>query len=132
MHKDAGGKIKMGPLWDFDCGYGYEDTFTFFREYKERIPNFSRRNGYAGQPFFQRFFADPSFRAKYKARWNEKYADIASIAQFIDTMYNRLRNSQDLNGMRWYSSYYYRDEIKRMRTWWNNRVIYLNEAINSE
>jgi spore coat protein CotH len=131
MYKGVGEKIRMGPLWDFDCGYGYEDdTFTFYNEYQGRTPNFWRRDGQAGQPFFRRFFEDPAFVAKYKARWNEKYAEIADIANFIERMYKELEESLDENSTLWRTKDY-KTELNRLNTWWERRVAWLNGDINT-
>ncbi|MDR0509688.1 MAG: CotH kinase family protein [Rikenellaceae bacterium] len=132
MYKNVGEKIKMGPLWDFDCGYGYEeDNSTFFNEYDGRVGKFRRRdNAGTGQAFFLRFFDDPAFVARYKARWNAKYADIQTIPAFIDARYDELNKSMALNGQRWTGKANYAIEISRMKTWWGRRITYLNMEIN--
>lgn len=52
--------------------------------------------------FFARFFADPVFTAKYKARWNMHYSVIG------------------VN---------YASQIQSLKTWWNNRIAYLNNRL---
>jgi spore coat protein CotH len=131
MYKDAGEKIRMGPLWDFDCGYGYEDdNTTFYNEYEGRVPDFPIRNGWIGQAFFKRFFEDPAFVAKYRERWNEKYADIADIANFIDRLHDELKESLKSNSEQWQTANY-ENEINKLKTWWGRRVSYLNDVINA-
>ena len=141
MYKDSGGKIKMGPLWDLDCGYGYEDdTFTFFRKYTGQMPNFPNRDG-EGRQFFLKFFEDPKFLAKYHYRWIEIKEIIQSMGAFINDMKNNLRRSADLNAMRWYSESAsgdynanyngdYDAEIGKLRTWWEQRIAYLDGEIS--
>jgi spore coat protein CotH len=122
LYKDRGQKIRMGPLWDFDWALGLEGNTTI---------NLSTAPGrMTGGWFFSRFFNDPLFVSKYKARWNEKYADVESILTFIDTMYDTLKTSQSLNSSRWYQVDY-EGEIHTLKTWWSNRVQYLNMAINN-
>jgi hypothetical protein len=74
---------------------------------------------------------DNAFVLKYKTRWNEKYTEIANIPEFIDSMYNQLKQSQSLNSRRWYAIDY-EAEIDKLKTWWNNRIVFLNSAINAE
>jgi hypothetical protein len=135
LYKDKGSKINMGPLWDFDGGYGYEDDErTFFREYVGRIPHLHRRIGFGEygtntQKFFNQFFQDPEFKALYKSRWNEKSADIASMSSFIDEMAAKLQKSYRTNCGRWSPDFDYNSEIQKMKTWLNNRVAYLDGTI---
>jgi hypothetical protein len=132
MYRDAVGKIKMGPLWDFDCGYGYEDNnTTFYNEYTGRVGLFSRRYGQTGQAFIRRFFDDPAFVAKYHARWNAKYADIQDVSAFIDAMHSKLNTSLALNGRRWAGALNHETEMGRMKTWWGRRIPYLNVEISN-
>ena len=133
MYKDAGEKIKMGPLWDFDCGYGYEDdVFTFFGEYTGRAPNFYMRDyGLGAQRFFQKFFEDPIFVEKYKDRWNDKYQEIADVSAFIDAMHNEIKPVLELNSKVWKTA----DpeiEMEKLKAWWVNRTTWLNDSINSQ
>jgi spore coat protein CotH len=123
LYKDAGEKIKMGPLWDFDWAFGLGGN--------KSITLSTAESRMTGGWFFERFFDDPEFVSKYRARWNEKYGDIAGISPFIDDMYNRLERSQSLNSRRWYAVDY-EAEIGRLKTWWNRRVAWLNTAVNAE
>jgi spore coat protein CotH len=121
LYKDTDQKIKMGPLWDFDWAFGLGGHTS--------IDLSTAKSRMKGGWFFSRFFNDPSFVSKYTIRWNEKYPDIADISTFIDTMYDRLKISQSLNSRRWYSVDY-KGEIYKLKTWWSNRIQYLNGAIN--
>jgi spore coat protein CotH len=122
LYKDAGAKIKMGPLWDFDWAFGLGgDTSIDPSTAKKRM---------TGGEVFSRFFKDPAFVSKYKARWTAKYDDIESIPDFIDTMYNQLKASQALNSRRWYAVNY-EAETTKLKNWWDTRVAYLNGVINA-
>lgn len=60
LYKKRGGKLFFGPLWDFDLALGnagYEDV--------------DKTYGWRIRPatWFDRFFQDPAFQAKVKARW---------------------------------------------------------------
>ncbi|MDR0567850.1 MAG: CotH kinase family protein [Spirochaetaceae bacterium] len=123
LYKDAGEKIKMGPLWDFDWAFGIGGSSSVNLD--------TAATRYQGGWFFSRFFRDPEFVSKYKARWNAQYSSIADISVFIDSMYAQLRASQTLNSRRWYALDY-EAEIAKLKTWWNNRTAYLNAAINAE
>lgn len=128
-YKNTEGKICMGPLWDFDWAFGYTG---------EGHNYFTNPTIWSGKhPFFHRFFEDPVFVAMYKERWQEKYPEIANVSNYINEMGTKLETSVNADTERWkidngYLSDYpenYLDEITRMKTWWNNRVAWLNSAI---
>ncbi|QQO09623.1 CotH kinase family protein [Breznakiella homolactica] len=130
MYRDGteGARIGMGPLWDFD--YGFNGAGEYFKDATGMFYNTVYREGPGGK-FFNRFFEDPDFRVMYKARWNEKYADIASMESFIEKMGPMLEKSSDLNSkVWWWNKVNYLEEIGKMKTWWKNRVEYLNTEIN--
>lgn len=132
MYKEVNSKIKMGPLWDFDCGYGYEDDGkSFYREFTGRIPYLSRRNGSGGQPFLVRLFDDPAFKKRYKERWNEKYGLMAGMPAYIDSMSAVLEKARELNYRRWYSDSRNKESAP-LKAWWNSRLTHLNEAVNRD
>ena len=122
LYRDAGEKIKMGPLWDFDWAFGLGGSTSV------NVSTAAYR--YLGGWIFSRFFNDPEFVSKYKNRWNDRYSHIVSISVFIDEMYNQLSVSQSLNSRRWYAVDY-KYEIDKLKTWWNNRIVYLNKSINN-
>jgi len=127
LYRDKGGKIKWGPLWDFDHAYGLRGvpsiSFSGFNDPKRRM---------TGGGFFSRFHNDPEFQAKYHVRWNEKIGDIRSMSVFISDMQNKLGRSAALNARRWYSGNVgYNFEVAKLKEWWNSRIIYLNKEINN-
>jgi spore coat protein CotH len=123
-------KIRLGPLWDFDFGFDFNEGF-YFNDASGMFYNSTFQNG-QGKPFFDRFFEDPSFRTKYKERWNEKYSDIAGMEIFIDQMAALLDKSQQADRkVWWWKKGYPEKEIERMKDWWRRRITYLNTEINS-
>ena len=66
MYKPRGGKLFMGPLWDFDLAAGNANYAEAFRTEGWHIRN---------APWFSRLFEDPAFAARVKLEWNEIKAD---------------------------------------------------------
>jgi spore coat protein CotH len=123
-------KVRLGPLWDFDAGFDFNSRGVYFNDVSGMFYNTTMRNG-PGKPFFDRFFEDPVFRAKYKARWNEKYADIAGMETFIDQMAALLEKSQQADRkVWWWKKGDPKKETERMKDWWRRRIAYLNTEIN--
>lgn len=121
MYQDKGGKIKMGPLWDFDAGFSYGGGDLDYFEFTDDR---------SLHPFFKRFFDDPAFRTAYKNRWNEM-KDIVSIMPpaLIDDFNERLWASKEANFDRWpakdWTSF-----PNKMKIWWKARVTFLDSDLN--
>jgi spore coat protein CotH len=131
LYRDGGEnrKMQLGPLWDFDYGFDYQNG-VYFNEFTGMYLDTSFREG-PGQKFFSRFFEDPRFRAKYKERWNEKYAGIAAMETFIDETAALLEKSRAADSkIYWWKALDYKKEIERLKGWWRKRIAYLNREIN--
>ena len=132
FYDDAIGKLRMGPLWDFDISMGniyYNDCFKtdgFYIYYAKWI---------------NRLFKDPVFVAAVKARWNDKYRELITIYDFIDERADYLADAQAENFKRWdilkkyvWPNYKvpgsYAGEIRYLKRWLRERIIWLNSAIN--
>lgn len=85
MHKDAGGRLTMGPVWDFDW-----ETFTPINAFRDI------RHLYYG-----RLFEDPVFKARAKERWNMLKDEFRKIPEFIDSEAERIRSSESMNHILW-------------------------------
>ncbi|MDR0877120.1 MAG: CotH kinase family protein [Treponema sp.] len=132
MYRDGkdGSKIGLGPLWDFDYGFG--GAGEYFKDSTGMFYTAEYSKG-PGHLFFGRFFEDPNFRSRYKERWNEKYAEIAGMETFIDQMAASLEKSHKINfKVWWWNKVDYKKEIERMKSWWRNRIEYLNKEINEQ
>ncbi len=134
MYKDKGSLINMGPLWDFDCGYGYNYSYTHFLSPNARTPM---------NRFFEKLFEDPVFLVKYKERWNEKYEDIASLPDFIDETVSKLEKSARQNFQTWWYRTYapwtdshpyeqndFLGSVSKLKNYYTTHVSYLHNELN--
>jgi hypothetical protein len=124
-------KICMGPLWDFDWGFGYAGGYTYYTVTKDMLlrPNYNGNE--TGYKFFSRFFDDPDFRTRYKARWNEHYEKgRMDMNSFIDVIASSLEKSQAENFKVWPNGLSYSDQISKMKHWLEQRIEYMNTEIN--
>jgi spore coat protein CotH len=122
-------KIKLGPLWDFDAAFDHViESGIYFQDATGRF--FSQDGN--GTIFFNRFFEDPYFKEKYRERWNQHYQDILGMETFIAHMGSLLEKSRQVEHyVWWWKKTDPKEEIERMKTWWKNRVNYLNTEINT-
>jgi hypothetical protein len=126
LYKDAGGKISFGPLWDFDWAYGYAGGggHQYFATVTGLLPK---------HPFFERFYQDPVFVARYKERWHLMREQIAGLINFIQNLGTRLERSQEMNFWRWpgVQTRGHVTEVEELRLWWEERVSTFDAAISS-
>ena len=105
FHKDKdsnGGKLKAGPVWDFNLAFGNADYCNFVWEdfgwiYEDFCINHI--------PFWWReFFKDEEFVNQLNCRWKDLRADILSfenLNSFIDEKSAELNNALERNFSRW-------------------------------
>jgi hypothetical protein len=130
MNLKRGGKLKMGPLWDFDIGFGNinyngcDATDGFW------IKNVA---------WYTRLFQDPVFVARVKERFDYFYNHQSDIFNYIDQQVVYLKYSIKENDSRWNiinSKIWprenvigdYQDEIDFMKDWLKERFEWLKEA----
>jgi hypothetical protein len=113
LSKDRGGKLTLGPFWDFDRSLGntsqiggagttgwYSDALvSFFAAYNNQSPD-----QVVEYPWFRRLFADPNFYQKYVDRRQELRRTVLSEANIfatIDRLAAERLESQSRNFERW-------------------------------
>jgi hypothetical protein len=124
-------RLCMGPLWDFDFGFDFHGSGggEYFDNAQGMFYNTKFRDS-QGRVFFDRFFEDPYFKAKYKARWQEIRGVLDGMPSFMDEIRSRLQKSYDANfTVYWWNRRDYPAEIQRMKNWWNARLKYMEGEI---
>lgn len=126
MHLKRGGKITMGPIWDFDLAFGNVD-------YWDRGPyDFWIKKS----DWIIRMFKDPAFKARVKERYNYFYSRKYDIMREIDETAVYLKRSAQENENRWHTFYEYvlpnyevwgsyQNEVQSVKEWLNQRMDWL-------
>ena len=92
MYKDAGGKLKMGPVWDFDLGLGNGQYANIRHMNKTYLDDAA---------WFKKLVEMPQFRTMVKAVWNKARKKISTLTTFIDDTADLLDKSQEVNFELW-------------------------------
>ena len=87
MHKDRGGKLCAGPIWD-------NDYWTF-------MPINSQRYVLKKYLYYPALFKDKEFIAMIKERWPAAKEQFETIADFIDAEAQRIKGSNRMNISMW-------------------------------
>ena len=143
--KDSkGGKITMGPFWDYDISLGNADFFNAGSTIGWVVDGLGNGDEY-GIPFWwDKLNTDPYFKSELKKRWNELRSDKfsnQSINKSIDSCSVLLANAQQrnfqkfniLNSYVWPNNYVggtYANEVNYLKNWIKNRFTWMDSQIN--
>ncbi len=99
MTKAPGGKLTMGPLWDYDLALG--NLYNDFGRY-DIWACLAQGYGYIGDNWMCYLMKDPDFRAKLKVRWDEVKNELLTTAlDRVDRMGETLTPSAKYNFEVW-------------------------------
>jgi hypothetical protein len=139
MFKDRGGKLNMGPVWDYNLSLGnanYLDGWIPTGWYYDLIS--------AGDyPWWRRLFEDPEFQLRYADRWfvlRQNLFGTDMLLQDIDDIVDLLGEAQIRNFDRWsilgtyvwpnwFIAQTYQEEIDWMKDWLQERLTWMDSQI---
>ena len=147
MNKERLGKLKMGPIWDFNLGFGNDDRVSFFNSanwvfnYNTYYPN----DLWLIHFWWKKLLSDPSFTSKLKLRWVQLRASTLSnnlIDKTIDQHINLLKSNNAINRHfeRWkilgvklpfnnFVGNTHQEEVDYLRNWIKKRLIWMDSEI---
>lgn len=101
LTRDAGGKIKMGPVWDFDLAFGnYVIDNPAYNTWT--IIGFHAEKAYVKASWGNYLMKNKAFRARLCERWHEKRGEILCAAfSSIDSYSQKILPSQNENFLLW-------------------------------
>ena len=149
MHKKRNGKLKMGPIWDFNIAFGNvnyckgEDVNNWIFKYNDYCPD-----DFWLVPFWwSKLLNDPYFANKVKSRWQVLRQNELSdklIFGKIDLLISELETSDAIkrNFERWpilgqwiwpnsYVGTTYESEINYLKNWLSQRLTWMDSNIPS-
>lgn len=91
MHRDKGGKLVAGPVWDFDWG-----VLSYRTSPQARTGLIN-----SGAIWYAKLFPDPTFHSKLKARFQELLPTLREIPAYMEEMEEKLTVSAGLNFAMW-------------------------------
>ncbi len=84
LYKDKGGKLNVGPPWDFNIGFDYGDGRVAWDDW---VINYNTSNGsdaWLIHFWWPRLLEDPVFRSAVKTRWESLRSSVLSDASIIN------------------------------------------------
>jgi len=135
MHKDRGEKLKMGPIWDLNIGYGNTNRVPFddwIVNYNTHVPN----DAWLVPFWWQRFLQDPIFKASLKSRWQELRANTFSTTSVLNlveqtSQYLITNGAIERNYNKWTGiPVDYPGAINDLKNYLNTRLSWMDNNIN--
>ena len=136
FHKDRGGKIHMGPLWDMNLTFGNASGKEGYLPERWLWPQLNDRE----YSWFYRLFDDPDFAQSYVDRWAQLRTNVlrtARVLQRVDDYAALLHEAQPRNFARWpilgvnvSPNYFvganYAEEVAWMKEWIARRLEWMD------
>ena len=95
IHKDRGGKLNMGPIWDLNIGYDSGDRVPF-DAWVINYNNFVEQDAWMVPFWWPRLLEDPIFKTALKTRWLELRAgelQTSALLAMVDEVANNLQSN---------------------------------------
>jgi len=135
FHKDRNGKLRAGPIWDYNLTFGNDLIFWGYDRSRTDVWQFNNSDN-NGPYFWLRLFDDPSFNCYFAKRWFELSAagqpmNYFSLEDDIDFYTELLNESAEREQLRWGSVGGRLDNVDTMKTWLQERIVWINNNIGS-
>jgi hypothetical protein len=145
VHKDRGGKLTMGPIWDFNVSFGHTDycdgwlTSGWQWDFNETCSTFETQIPF----WWPKLLEDPAYTRKLRCRWDELRAGSFATPELharIDEARAELLEAQDRNFYQWPIIGVYVDwnpfvgatwdeDIDYLRDWVTDRAAYMDSSL---
>lgn len=136
LHKPRGGKITMGPAWDWNLSFGNADYYDGYETsgwYYENLRD-------SEISWIYRLRQDPEFMQRLADRWAELRRDVLATDRIlgrVDAMKAQLMESQERNFRKWpimgrsvKPNYYvgatFDQEINWLKSWTRDRMAWID------
>ena len=132
FHKDNRGKLRAGPIWDYNLTYGHDEFGSRSRYDVWQFDNDDNN----GPKFWKDLFDTDEFRCYFAKRWFEVTADgnpldYNEISNRMDEIDVLITEAVGRDNQRWHKMQQHTSEIQSMKTWIQQRINWLNQNIGS-
>ncbi len=133
FHKDRCGKLRAGPVWDYNLAYGYD---AFGNRSKYDVWQFNNQDN-NGPKFWKDLFDTDLYRCYLARRWFEltepgqplNYDFVCSRIDEIDTW---IAEAIERDNQRWNQMGQHAQYVNNMKNWIQQRINWLNQNIGSD
>ena len=135
FHKDRNGKLRAGPVWDFDLTYG-NDLFQWgFDRSHTNVWQFDD-GGNTGSKFWRDLYNNTTFKCYLTKRWKEMTATNGPLNYFVvaekmDQFSKLISEASVRENKRWGTIPDQSGEITKMKEWLQTRINWINSRLTT-
>ncbi|MEY2692021.1 MAG: hypothetical protein RIT03_411 [Bacteroidota bacterium] len=135
FHKDKGGKLRAGPVWDHNLTYGNDLFFWGLDRSHYDVWQFSNGDN-EGARFWTDLYNSPTFRCYFTKRWNELIQPGQpfkhnNLVTYIDATVAQISEAVVRENLRWATIPDHALEIENMKLFLYNRINWINSQLGS-
>lgn len=135
FHKDRNGKLRAGPVWDFDLTYGNDLFHWRLDRSHTNVWQFDNGDN-TGSRFWKDLYNNPTFKCYLTKRWKELNAakgplNYFTITDRIDQLSKLISEAMVRENNRWGTIPNQSGEISKMKEWLQARINWLNTNLSS-
>ena len=135
FHKDRNGKLRAGPIWDFNLTYGNDLFDSGYDRSKTNVWQFSD-GGNDGAKFWTDLYNNPSYKCYLSKRWNQlsqsgQPLNYSSLVQFIDATVSLISEATVREKQKWDRIPNHSLEISNLKTFLSARISWINGRLSS-
>ena len=132
FHKDRKGKLRAGPVWDYNLAFGHDE---FGNRSRYDVWQFDNSDN-TGPKFWKDLFNTSEYRCYLAKRWFEITAEgnplnYNELCNRIDEIDELITEAVGRDNQRWHKMTQHASEVQAMKTWIQQRINWLNEHIGS-
>lgn len=132
FHKDTQGKLRAGPIWDFNLTFGNDIQYNRSRYNVWQFSNYNNE----GAKFWTDLFNNPNFKCHLARRWHEltdsgQPLNGERVFAFIDEAVVPITDAITRDCQRWGKTDHHESNIDSMKTWITNRINWMNTKLGS-
>ncbi len=135
FHKDKNGKLRAGPVWDFNLTYG-NDLFLWGYDRSHYNVWQLADDENVGAKFFYDLFNNPTFKCYLARRFHEltlpgQLMNINTLTTFIDNTVNHISAAAVREQNLWGTIPNWQGEIANLKIWLNQRINWMTANLGS-
>ena len=140
FHKDRAGKLRAGPIWDFNLTFGNDLFLWGFDRSHYDVWQFAD-GGNDGAKFWTDLFNNPTYKCYLAKRWNEliqpgQPLNYDSLVQYIDQTVAYISEAKAREEQKWTSDVYppvhfSPTEISDLKVWLSNRISWITNNLGT-
>ena len=132
FHKDRKGKLRAGPVWDYNLAYGHDE---FGNRSRYDVWQFNN-NDNTGPKFWKDLFDTDMFRCYLAKRWHEltsdgNVLDYNVLCDRIDEIDEWIAEGVERDNQKWHKMTQHDSEVQSLKTWIQQRINWLNQHIGT-